>query len=123
MRSTVLVCVLALAVLVTLQCAGVAVADDELDDHDTAIVDVIAEGYALLEVDPVGEGVHFRTVPVDELPADVEEGDVLRRVNGDYERLEVLTEERRQEAAERFAELAQRLEEEPSYRSIRPSII
>lgn len=123
MRSTVLVCVLALAVLVTLQCSGVAVADDELDDHDTAIVDVIAEGYALLEVDPVGEGVHFRTVPVDELPADVEEGDVLRRVNGDYERLEVLTEERRQEAAERFAELAQRLEEEPSYRSIRPSII
>ena len=123
MRSTVLVCVLALAVLVTLQCAGVAVADDELDDHDTAIVDVIAEGYALLEVDPVGEGVHFRTVPVDELPSDVEEGDVLRRVNGDYERLDELTEERRREAAERFAELAQRLEEEPSYRSIRPSII
>ena len=123
MRSTTLVCVSALAMLVALQGAGVAVADHDLDDQDTAIVDVIAEGYALLEVDPVGESVHFRTVPVDELPSDVEEGDVLRRVNGDYERLEVLTEERRQEAAERFAELAQRLEEEPSYRSIRPSII
>ena len=123
MRSTILVCVSALAMFVALLCAGVAVADDELDDQDTAIVDVIAEGYALLEVDPVGEGVHFRTVPVDELPTDVEEGDVLRRVNGDYERREVLTEERRQEAAERFAELTQRLEEEPSYRSIRPSII
>lgn len=102
MRPIATIC--AVALLAIALSVGVTTADS----HETAVVDRIEDGTAVLLIEEDGETTDQRVVDPAELPKDGRhEGAVLRPVGDGYEYNESETERRRSDAGDRFDRLAE----------------
>lgn len=109
MRPIATIC--AVALLAIALSAGVTTADS----HETAVVDRIEDGTAVLLIEEDGETTDQRVVDPAELPEDGRhEGAILRLVGDGYEYDESETERRRSDAGDRFDRLAEE-DDDPEY--------